>query len=84
MDLNLKGKVVVISGAAGIKGSIGETILQHLAEEGAVPAIIDRNARGFEYVKELQDKGIDATFCQTDVTNPVEIENAVKTITDKY
>ncbi|MDV7185970.1 SDR family oxidoreductase [Lutibacter sp. TH_r2] len=84
MDLNLKGKVVVISGAAGIKGSIGETILQHLAEEGAVPAIIDRNARGFEYVKELQEKGIDATFCQTDVTNPDEIEKAIKTITDKY
>ncbi|SDX28858.1 L-fucose dehydrogenase [Lutibacter oricola] len=84
MDLGLKGKVVVISGAAGIKGSIGETILQHLAEEGAVPAIIDRNARGFEYVKELQNKGIDATFCQTDVTNPNDIEKAIKTITDKY
>ncbi|WP_111709734.1 SDR family oxidoreductase [Lutibacter citreus] len=84
MDLNLKGKVVVISGAAGIKGSIGETILQHLAEEGVVPAIIDRNARGFEYVKELQEKGIDAIFCQTDVTNPDDIEKAIKTITDKY
>ena len=33
MDLGLKGKVVVITGAAGLKGSIGETILHKLAEE---------------------------------------------------
>ncbi|RKR14321.1 L-fucose dehydrogenase [Maribacter vaceletii] len=84
MDLKLKDKVVVISGAAGSKGSIGETILQNLANEGAIPAVIDRNARGFEYVKELQEKGIDAIFCQTDVTNPEEIKNAFDVIIKKY
>ncbi|MGS0523929.1 SDR family oxidoreductase [Zobellia nedashkovskayae] len=84
MDLNLKGKVVVISGAAGKEGSIGETILQRLAEEGAIPAVIDRNARGFGYVEAIQKKGIDAIFCQTDVTNPDQIESAVKTIAKKY
>ncbi len=84
MDLGLKGKVVVISGGAGMKGSIGETILQKLADEGATPAIIDRNARGFEYVEELQKRGIDAIFCQTDVTNPEQVKNAVETISKKY
>ncbi|CAM3499959.1 SDR family oxidoreductase [Zobellia roscoffensis] len=84
MDLNLKGKVVVISGAAGKEGSIGETILQRLAEEGAIPAVIDRNARGFGYVEAIQKKGIDAIFCQTDVTDPEQIENAVNTIVKKY
>ncbi|MDO6516987.1 SDR family oxidoreductase [Zobellia uliginosa] len=84
MDLNLKGKVVVISGAAGKEGSIGETILQRLAEEGAIPAVIDRNARGFGYVEKIQAKGIDAIFCQTDVTDPQQIENAVNTIAQKY
>jgi len=84
MDLGLKGKVVVITGAAGIKGSIGETILQHLAAEGAIPAVIDRNDRGFGYVEELQKQGIDALFCKTDVTNPVEIENAIAKIAAKY
>jgi L-fucose dehydrogenase len=84
MDLGLKGKVVVITGAAGIKGSIGETILQHLAAEGAIPAVIDRNDRGFGYVEELQKQGIDALFCKTDVTNPVEIENAIAKIAEKY
>lgn len=84
MDLNLKDKVVVISGAAGLKGSIGETILQKLANEGTIPAVIDRNARGFEYVEELQKRGIDAIFCQTDVTNPDQVKNAVDTISKKY
>tara|TARA_B100000767_G_C19706965_1_gene510966 strand:+ start:436 stop:1227 length:792 start_codon:yes stop_codon:yes gene_type:complete len=84
MDLKLKGKVVVISGAAGIKGSIGETILQKLAEEGAIPAVIDRNDRGFAYVEEIQKKGIDAIFCKTDVTNPEEVAASMATIIEKY
>jgi L-fucose dehydrogenase len=84
MDLGLKGKVVVITGAAGLKGSIGETILQKLAEEGAIPAVIDRNDRGFAYVEELQKKGIDALFCKADVTKPEEVETAVQTISKKY
>ena len=84
MDLKLKDKVVVVTGSAGIKGSIGETIVQRLADEGAIPALIDRNDRGFGYVEELQSRGIDAVFCKTDVTDPVQIENAVKTIAEKY
>lgn len=84
MDLGLKNKVVVISGAAGMKGSIGETILQNLAKEGAIPAIIDRNERAIEYVDKIQKKGIDALFCKTDVTNPEQIENAIEMITQKY
>jgi len=84
MDLGLKGKVVVITGAAGLKGSIGETILQHLVAEGAIPAVIDRNDRGFAYVEEIQKKGIDALFCKTDVTDPVQIEKAIAEIAAKY
>ena len=84
MDLDLKGKVVVITGAAGKKGSIGETILQELVKEGAIPALIDRNDRGAAYVEEIQQKGIDALFCKTDVTDPVQIEQSIKKITEKY
>ena len=84
MDLKLKDKVVVVTGSAGIKGSIGETIVQRLADEGAIPALIDRNDRGFGYVEELQSRGIDAVFCKTDVTDPDQIEKAVKTIAEKY
>ncbi|MBT8184566.1 MAG: SDR family oxidoreductase [Eudoraea sp.] len=84
MDLGLKGKVVVISGAAGKEGSIGETILKALANEGAIPAVIDRNDRGIEYVEKIQQMGIDALFCKTDVTKPEEISKAIDTITTKY
>lgn len=84
MDLHLKDKVVVISGAAGKEGSIGETILMRLAAEGAIPALIDRNDRGFGYIEKIQKMGIDAIFCQTDVTDPEQIEASVQKITEKY
>jgi L-fucose dehydrogenase len=84
MDLGLKNKIVVITGAAGIKGSIGETILQQLALEGAIPAVIDRNDRGFEYIADIQAQGIDGLFCKTDVTDPDQIKKAMTHIIDKY
>ena len=84
MDLNLKDKIVVICGAAGKKGSIGETILRRLVDEGAIPAVIDRNDRGFTYVDEIKEQGIDALFCKTDVTDPNQIERAMKEIISKY
>ncbi|WFO17723.1 SDR family oxidoreductase [Cellulophaga baltica 4] len=84
MDLKLKDKIIVVTGAAGIKGSIGETIVQHLAVEGAIPVIVCRNDRGFGYEKELQDKGIDALFVKTDLSDAVQIEAAVRKIENKY
>lgn len=84
MDLYLKDKVVVVTGAAGIKGSIGETIVQSLANEGAIPVIVCRNDRGYGYEKELKDKGIDALFVKTDLKNPEEIQTAANVIGQKY
>ncbi|MGB3801443.1 MAG: SDR family NAD(P)-dependent oxidoreductase, partial [Lewinella sp.] len=74
MKTNLADKIVVISGAAGKRGSIGQVMLQRLAEEGAIPAVLDRNDRGQIYVEELQQRGTDALFVQTDVTRPEQIE----------
>ena len=48
MNLGLKGKIVVVTGAAGLKGSIGETIVHALANEGAIPVIVCRNDRGYK------------------------------------
>lgn len=84
MDLKLKDKVVVVTGAAGVKGSIGETIVQHLAAEGAIPVLVDRNDRGFAYAEELQAKGIDAVFVKTDLSDYKQVEAAVKVIEKKY
>jgi len=84
MDLYLKDKVVVVTGAAGEKGSIGETIVQSLANEGAIPVIVCRNDRGYGYEKVLKDKGIDALFVKTDLKDPSQIEAAAKIIGEKY
>ncbi|MCK0188925.1 SDR family oxidoreductase [Arenibacter sp. F20364] len=84
MDLELKNKIVVVTGAAGIRGSIGETIVQALADEGAIPVIVCRNDRGYGYEKELQERGLDAIFVKTDLSDTVQIERAAKIIGDKY
>ncbi|HMB61601.1 MAG TPA: SDR family oxidoreductase [Eudoraea sp.] len=84
MELGLKGKVIILSGAAGKEGSIGETILRHLAEEGAIPAVIDISDRGAAYVEKIRKMGVDAIFCQADVTDPGQIADAVATIAKKY
>jgi len=84
MDLGLKGKVVVVTGAAGLKGSIGETIVQALANEGAIPVIVCRNDRGLGYAKELQDRGIDSIFVKTDLSDAKQIEHAARQIGEKY
>ncbi len=84
MDLELKGKVVVVTGAAGQRGSIGETIVQALANEGAIPVIVCRNDRGFGYEQELQNRGIDTLFVKTDLSDVKQIEIAAKKIGDKY
>jgi L-fucose dehydrogenase len=84
MDLRLKDKIIVVSGSAGKPGSIGESIINKLADEGAIPVIVDRNNRGFGYMEELQKRGVDALFVQTDVTDPGQMEAAVKKIIEKY
>jgi L-fucose dehydrogenase len=76
MDLHLKNKVVVVTGGAGIKGSIGETLVQALANEGAIPVIVCRNDRGYEYEKELQHKGVDALFVKTNLSEASQIEDS--------
>ena len=84
MDLNLKDKVVVITGAAGIRGSIGHTIVEALATEGATPVLVDRNKRGVEYEKELKDRGFDSIFIQTDLSDVEQIKHAALKIGEKY
>lgn len=84
MDLGLKGKVVIVSGAAGIAGSIGETIVRSVAREGGIPVLLDRNDRGYQYADELKASGVDALFVKTDVTDPEQMERAVQEVIEKY
>lgn len=84
MDLHLSNKIVLVVGGAGKKGSIGETIVQHIVQEGAIPVVLDRNSRGFTLQEELNRNGVDALFIQTDVTDPVACESALAAVISKY
>jgi NAD(P)-dependent dehydrogenase (short-subunit alcohol dehydrogenase family) len=55
MDLQLKDKVVIITG--GAKG-IGAAITRTVAEEGAIPVVVDRDPGAGEKVQsELRQRG---------------------------
>lgn len=84
MDLNLKDKIVVVTGAAGIRGSIGQTIVNELAKESAIPALVDRNDRGYGYEEELKAQGVDSLFVKTDLSKPTQIQAAIEKIASKY
>ena len=77
MDLGLKDKVVVLTGAAIFKTSLGEVILKQLVEEGSIPIIIQSSEKGFSQIKELQKKEIDVLFYKTEMTNPASIERTL-------
>ncbi len=56
MDLQLKDKVIIVTG--GAKG-IGAAIVHACAAEGAIPVIVDRDApAGQRLHNELQKKGV--------------------------
>jgi L-fucose dehydrogenase len=79
MDLQLKGKVIIVSG--GAKG-IGEGIVKVLAAEGAIPVIIGRNEEdNLKVVNELNGQ---ASQVVAELTDPAACENAVKAVIEKY
>jgi len=76
MDLKLKDKVVVVTGAA--KG-IGKGIVLALAAEGAIPVIVGRRQSDNHLVQ--QEIGVQGgrAFCiEAELTRPVDCERAIK------
>ena len=67
-----------------MRGSIGQTIVEALAREGATPVIICRNDRGMGYAEELQQQGIDAIFLKTDLSDHHQIEASIARLAEKY
>ncbi|MBI2194948.1 MAG: glucose 1-dehydrogenase [Planctomycetes bacterium] len=65
MDLELGGKVAIITGAAG---GIGRATANIFAAEGARTVVVDRNAKGgMETVAEIRKAGGEAIFIRADV-----------------
>jgi L-fucose dehydrogenase len=82
MDLQLKDKVIIVSG--GAKG-IGEGIVKVLASEGAIPVIIGRNEQdNLNAVKMLEAAGGRAFQVVAELTEPDECEKAIKAVIAKF
>jgi len=76
MDLRLTGKVVLITG--GAKG-IGAAITRSLAQEGAVPMIVDRDAPACRELKdELGRRGLTAHVFVVDLSSAEVCREAVE------
>jgi L-fucose dehydrogenase len=79
MDLNLKDKIVIVTG--GAKG-IGEGIVEVLAKEGAVPVIVGRNeADNIAMLNKISGKGFQVV---AELTDPQQNKNAVDAVLQKY
>lgn len=62
---DIRGRVVVVTGGAGI---LGRSICDYLAAQGARVVVLDRDEKsGTELVASIRDKGGDALFLTTDV-----------------
>ncbi|WP_149475641.1 2,3-dihydro-2,3-dihydroxybenzoate dehydrogenase [Oceanobacillus polygoni] len=74
----IKGKIAVVTGAAG---GMGQIISEKLAENGAVIVAIDTNSQVLKKcVKELQNKGYQATDFSIDISNLDAVEEVVALI----
>src|SRR5580765_902865 len=75
MDLELRDKVIVITG--GAKG-IGAAITRTAVDEGAIPVIIDRDERALQHIeKELKGKHKDPLCIKAELSNAHECRRVV-------
>lgn len=82
MDLQLKGKVIIVTG--GAKG-IGEAITRMLANEGAIPVIFGRNEKDNNaLVDELKKQQRDCGQVVAELNDPEQCEAAVQKVIDQY
>ena len=82
MNLNLKNKVVIVTG--GSKG-IGLGISKVLAEEGAIPYIIGRNkANIIGVAKEIEKTGAQVGFAFAELTDPEQCKDAIDNVISRF
>ncbi|MEM6628959.1 MAG: SDR family oxidoreductase [Bacteroidota bacterium] len=78
MNLGLTDKIVILSGGAGVEGSISHAIFEGLIAEGAIPILLDTHPRGKSYIEQLQEKGGKGHFIQVDLTDPIQCKQAIE------
>jgi L-fucose dehydrogenase len=78
MNLDLKGKVIIVTG--GAKG-IGAGITKSLAAEGAIPVIVGRDANDNDAIIKEVGAGLGIT---AELTHPEACENAVGITVEKF
>ncbi len=82
MDLNLKDKVIIVTG--GAKG-IGKGIALALATEGAIPVVVGRKQADNEVVQqEIESLGGQAFCIEAELTRPEDCERAVALTLDQF
>ena len=82
MDLGLKDKVIIVTG--GARG-IGESIVRRLADENAIPCIVDINKQlADQLVKALQQNDKRCFAVIADLTKPEQCKNAVNNILKEF
>ena len=82
MNLDLKDKVIIVSG--GAKG-IGEGIVKVLAAEGAIPVILGRNEKdNLHTVQEVEARGGQAFQFSAELTRHEDCEKAIKAVVEKF
>lgn len=82
MDLQLKDKVIIVTG--GSKG-IGLGIVESLIREGAIPVIITRNETSvLEILPKFKEQGIDLFYALAELTDNEQCKAAVESVVKKY
>ncbi|MEP6747549.1 MAG: SDR family oxidoreductase [Bacteroidota bacterium] len=82
MDLQLKDRVIIVTG--GARG-IGEGIVKVLAKEGALPVIIGRNEQdNMATVAAVEAAGGKCGQVVAELTDPAASEQAVKAVIEKF
>lgn len=82
MNLNLKDKVIIVTGGAS---GIGEAISKKLAEEGAIPCILDNDEKKLTIIgKDLEGRGANFFYSVTELTNVSSCKKAIDQILEKY
>ncbi len=84
MDLGLKGKVALVTGAGSQRG-FGKGIVMALAKEGCDIVVCDINLNGAEQTAaEVKKLGNKAIAIKADITNSAEVKEMVKKALDEF